>query len=533
MQIINGAVSSSVTYTYVLQPKDVGKHTIGQASIEVSGQTYRSRPIVLEVVKGSAPQLPQAGAGRQDDVQAQIGDNLFLKASVDRSRVLQGEQVNITYKLYTRVSVSNYTLKKDPTMVGFWAEDVENPKNVDLTTEVVDGKQYRVGIIRRQALFPTRSGTLEISPMELQTTVQVQSRSLDPFDAFFRDPFGRQVNHVVKSEPIKVRVDPLPPGAPADFKGAVGRYTMKAALDKNATRTNEPVSLKITLSGTGNIKLLEGPAVELPGDFEQYPPKVSDNISRQGERITGSKTFEYLMIPRYPGERAIKPISYTYFDTGRREYVTLRSDQFDIRVDAGDAATIPFVARGSREDVRMLSQDIRFIKPSSGSWRRKGQYLYTTTFFVVLAVLPLAGLVGVIAVSRRRQAALLDVRGYRNRKALHVARRGLKQAELLLRAGGTNDGARQLQFYSEVARALWKYLSDKLGIPPANLSIDSATEELARRSVNGGLGGALRGLLETCEMARFAPTSLEAQAMERTYQEARKLIMELERSLRP
>jgi hypothetical protein len=317
MQIINGAVSSSVTYSYVLQPKDAGKFTIGAASIDAGGATLKSAPVAIEVVKGSARAKPQAGG--QDDAAAQIGDNLLLKATVDRTHVVQGEQVNIVFKIYTRVSIASYAVEKNPTMTGFWGEDVETPKNIQTNPETVNGKQFRVGIIKRMALFPTQSGSLEIGPMEVQTTVQVQDRrSTDPFESFFRDPFGRQVNYMVRSEAIRIRVDPLPPDPPSDFKGAVGQFAMSTTVDKKTTRTNEPINLKVTVSGTGNIKLIESPAVELPADFEQYTPKVSDNINRTGDRISGSKTFEYLLIPRYPGLKVIKPVTFSYYDPAKK-----------------------------------------------------------------------------------------------------------------------------------------------------------------------------------------------------------------------
>ncbi|HCV42844.1 MAG TPA: protein BatD, partial [Bacteroidetes bacterium] len=279
MQFINGAVSSSITYSYILQPKDMGKLAIGSATIEVGGKQLTTQPLTIEVVKGTPrPKQQQQQAASPEDVGAQIGDNLFLKASVDKNHVMQGEQINVTFKLYTRVSVSNYGVDKNPTMTGFWGEDIENPKNIALTNETVNGKQYRVGVIRKMALFPTQSGTLEIAPMEATTQVQIQSRSLDPFDAFFRDPFGRTVTYKVKSDPLKIKVDPLPSGAPMDFKGAVGKFTMNTSVDRKTTKTNEPVTLKVTITGTGNIKVLEVPEIELPKDFEQYTPKVSDNI---------------------------------------------------------------------------------------------------------------------------------------------------------------------------------------------------------------------------------------------------------------
>jgi hypothetical protein len=535
MQFINGAVTSSVTYSFILQPKGMGKFTIGSASIEAAGKIVKTSPLTLEVVKAAAK--PKAAARVPDDVGTQIGDNLFLRATVDKTHVVQGEQINLVFKVYTRVSVVNYAVEKTPTFTGFWGEDVETPKNISLTSETVNGKQYRVGIIKRVALFPTQSGSLEISPMELQTTVQIQSsRSSDPFDSFFRDPFGRNVNYPVKSEPIKIKVDPLPPGAPDDFKGAVGQLAMSTSVDKKTTRTNEPINLKITISGTGNIKLLESPAVELPADFEQYTPKVSDAINRQAERISGSKTFEYLLIPRYPGLKVIKPVTFSYYDLAKKEYVRLRSPQIEMNVEQGAAPAVPMIAGGSREDVKLLSQDIRFIKVGSPSFSRKGENLYGSGLFVVLMLLPLAGLTGAFVYARRRQTAMLDQAAYRNRRAIHVAQKGLKQAEYLLkeRAGskGSPSSNQRLRFYSEVSRALWKYLGDKLNIPQAEFSVDGAAAELAGRLVEPGLLQSLRSLLESCDMARFAPSSLDVSSMQKTYDEAKRIIVELERTLK-
>ena len=413
---------------------------------------------------------------------------------------------------------------------------METPKNIALSTETINGKQYRVGIIKRVALFPTQPGTLEISPMEVQTTVQVQStRSNDPFESFFRDPFGRSVNHAVKSEALKINVDPLPSGAPSDFKGAVGQFAMSTAVDKKTTRTNEPINLKVTISGSGNIKLLESPTVELPTDFEQYTPKVADNINRQQERISGSKTFEYLLIPRYPGLKIIKPITFSYFDLAKREYVKLRSPQIELNVEQGAASAAPLIAGASREDIRLLSQDIRFIKVANSGLLRKGEFLYMSRTFIVLLFMPLAGLVGAFVYARQRQAVMLDQVGYRNRRAIKIARKGLKQAEYLLNEKSGSQGSpspkQRLRFYSEVSRALWKYLGDKLNISQSEFSVDGAVTELRKRSVAAGLVHALKSLLESCDLARFAPTSLEVAAMQRTYDEARRVIVELERTL--
>ena len=532
MQFINGSMSSSVTYSYVVQAKETGKLAIGSATIDVGGKTLRSAPLTLEVVKGAAQPKSQAASA---DPSGQIGENVFLRATVSKTHVIQGEQLNVTFKLYTRLSVMNYAVEKTPTMTGFWGEEVETPKDIQLTNETINGKQFRVGVIKRMALFPTQSGTLEISPMVVQTQVQVPApRSADPFDAFFRDPFGRTTNYAAKSEPVKIVVDPLPSGAPPDFKGAVGEFAMGTTLDKKTTRSNEPVSLKVTVSGTGNVKLLEAPAIELPADFEQYSPKVSDNINRQGDRISGSKTFEYLLIPRYPGMKVVKPITFSYFDLGKREYVRLRSPEIELNVEQGNAQA-PTVANGlSREDVRLLTQDIRFIKVRPTTFSRQGDYLYNSGVFVFLLFLPIAGFAGALVYTRSRRAALSDIAGYRNRRASRIARKRLKTAEKLLhetssKAGGSVPAG--VRFFSEVAGALWQYLGDKLAIPQAEFSVDGATKALSSKGVPPALVQALRAQLENCDMVRFAPTSIDRPAMQRSYDEARRIIVELERTL--
>ncbi|HEX9005860.1 MAG TPA: BatD family protein, partial [Bacteroidota bacterium] len=379
-----------------------------------------------------------------------------------------------------------------------------------------------------------QAGTLEISPMQIQTQIQVPApRSLDPFDAFFRDPFGRTTNYAAKSEPVKVVVDPLPSGAPPEFKGAGGEFAMVTALDKKTTRTNEPVSLKITISGTGNIKLLEAPSLELPPDFEQYSPKVQENINRQGERVSGNKVFEYLLIPRYPGLKVIKPVTFSYFDLNKREYLRLRSPEIELNVEQGSAPP-PVIAGATREDVRLLSQDIRFIKVRPPSFSRQGEFLYNSGAFVVLLLLPLGGVAAAFVLARNRRSALADVAGYRNRRAIAVARKRLKVAERILRDAPAKTGTSSQAaagFFSALAGALWQYLGDKLGIPQAEFSVERAATALTEAGTPADLVGSLRALLETCDMARFAPTSVGRPAMTRAYEEARRIIVELERTL--
>jgi hypothetical protein len=528
MQFINGSMSASVSYNYVLQPKAEGKFTIGPASIEYDGRTLRTQPIAVTVAKGAA-RPKQSQPGDDGDVGRQIGDNLYLKAAVDKSRIYQGEQLTVTYKIYTRVSVVNYQITKVPALTGFWSEDVDVPKQIQLTTETVNGKQYRVGILKKVALFPQRSGALEIDPMEVECVVQMQSnrRSNDLLDQFFNG-FGniRNVNYKVRSEVVKVAIAPLPPsGVPAGFHGAVGKYSMDVWLDKRKTSTNEPVTLKVKITGRGNIKLLEAPEVNVPPDIERYDPKVSDNIAKGGEVISGSRTFEYLLIPRHAGEQQIPAIRFGYFDLEKKEYAALTGPAFTIDVSKGADVAASGATGLGKEDVRLLGEDIRFIKSGETSFRTAGSSFVGSSLFYLLAVSPVVAFIGFLSFLRRRERTLGDVAGLKNRRARKVAQKRLAEAKKFL------DASKKEEFYAETSRAMFGYIADKLAIPPASLSLETIRRTLGERGVKDDLVERVAKALEQCEFARFAPAVGSVQ-MDGMYREAADLISTMEDMIR-
>lgn len=531
MQIINGSVSSSVTYTYILQPREAGKFTIGAASIEAGGKRYTTQPIDMTVAKGAAKPKQPAAAGQSPSTGAQLGDNLFLRASVDRSRVMLGEQVTVTFKVYTRVRITNYTINKLPSMTGFWGEELSVPQQVSLTNESVNGKQYQVGVLKKVALFPTQAGTLEVNPLEIVCQVQMQNRnrSNDWFDQFFNDPFFNNVatsNVGIKSPPVKITVLPLPKsGVPASFKGAVGKFNLSANVSNNVVKTNEPLSLKATVTGSGNIKILEAPNVEIPNEFEKYDPKVNETIDRSGNVVSGSKTFEWLLVPRYPGQKRIPPLEFSFYDPSKGKYSTLRSSAIDLTVEKGSAEA-PQVASGiSKEDVKMLSQDIRFIKTSSAEFRKKGSDVVSSSTVAIITVLPLLAFVGLAAYRQKTAKELTDVASFRSRKAMKIATKRLKQARTLL----ASDNAEA--FYAETSRALWSYVSDKLAIDRAELSIDSVMKQLEGKSVSQEVAARLKECLEACEFARFAPSSASHGEKSKIYDMASNVIVSTEKEL--
>ena len=530
MQIINGSVSSSASYSYALQPRDPGKFVIGSATIEAGGKQYSSQPLTITVVKGSGKPKVSPGAQQQADAQVQVGDNLFLRAMVDRSRVSLGEQITVQYKIYTRVRIGNYSLNKLPAMTGFWGEELTMPQQVSLTNETINGKQYQVGTLKKTALFPTQAGTLQIAPMDITCQVQVQTkrRSNDWFDQFFNDPLGGGANLQsvsVKSAPVTITVLPLPKmDVPASFKGAVGKFGLQASLSKNRVKTNEPVTLKAVISGTGNVKILEAPMLELTGEFEKYDPKVTESIERTGV-VNGSKTFEWLIVPRYPGAKKIPALEFSFYDPARNKYITVRSNPIDLTVDKGNAEAAQVSSGISKEDVKLLNQDIRFIKTGSNTFRLRTEEYLSTGALLALVLLPLIGFVGLLIYRQRTVRERADVISFRSRRAMKIATKRLKQARLLL-AGSDADA-----FYTEIARALWAYLADKLALDTASLSIDAVADALVRRNVSGDLARRIREALEMCEFARFAPASSSPEEKAKMYSVANDVIVSAEKEL--
>jgi hypothetical protein len=530
MQIINGAISSSQSYSYILQAREPGTFAIAPATIDVGGSVFKSNGIDITVTKAAGQSSRQQA--QQPEQTIEVGDNLFLRAHVDRTRLYQGEQITVTYKIYTRVRIVNYGINKLPTMTGFWGEDLEVPQQVSMSNEVIDGKQYQVGVLKKMALFPTQSGALEINPMELTCQVQVQQqrrRSNDIFDQFFNDPFfgtAQTVNVTVKNDPVKVTVLPLPrQNVPESFKGAVGKFSLKAELNKRSIKTNEPITLKATVNGTGNVKILEAPKLNLPSDFELYEPKISESIRRADDIISGTKSFEWLIVPRYPGEKRIPALEFTYFDIGQKRYVTLKSNEFNVLVEKGSAEAQSFTTGLSRSDVKLLNQDIRFIKTTPGTIRKMNEEFVDPAVAIVITLVPLLAFLGLLVYRHKEITAMSDVVSFRSRRAVKIAAKKLRDAKSLLPSDKTDA------FYAEVSNALWQYLSDKLTIDRAELSIDNVTQELREKNVSEDLTAKINECLEACEFSRFAPGGGTQQEKQKMYDMAGSIIVAAEREI--
>jgi BatD DUF11 like domain len=531
MQIINGAVSGSITYSYYIQPKSIGTFNIGSATVNYKGTNYKSQPLKIEVVKGSAPP-PSANkqqAVNPDAQNSEIAKNLFIRVFADKQKVYQGEQVTVTYKLYTRLNIAaQMQVSKLPQYQGFWAEELETSNNINFTVENFEGKQFRVGILKKAALFPSQSGELTVSPMELKVPVQIQKKRKagnSVFDDFFNDPFfgnAQTVEYNAKSNTVKVNVLPLPENKPESFKGAVGQFTLTSELNKNSTKTNEPLSLKLNITGTGNVSLLNVPEISLPPGMEKYDPKSTDQINRQ-VKISGKKSIEYLIVPRNAGKKEIPSVKFSYFDPNKKTYVTLSTPPYNINVEQGTGEQ--GYAGMSKEDIKLLGDDIRYIKTSSPGLQQKGEIALYQFGFWTAALLPFFALIGAVMWKRREDRLSGNISLMRYQKAQRISAKRLKTAKTLMLAN------KQTDFYTEISLALFGYLEDKLHIPKSEFTLDRASAELRKSNVDESLITGIVNCAEKCEYIRFAPVEDGTTEMKNMYHDTEKLIIDVERSI--
>ncbi len=518
MQFINGSVSQSISFTYILQAKAEGTFKIGFASIEAEGKRIQSNGIIMTVVKGSAQaqqQQGQQGANKQQGQQQQqdagagLSDkNIFLKAEVNKTSVYRGEALVVTFKLYTNVNIMNYTVNKMPSMNGFWSQDFEMPQQLELHNETINGIGFKVGELKKIVLFPQQSGTLSIDPMELECIARVQVKQRrgnnDPFgmfqDPFFSDPFFggvRDIKYAFKSEKVTINVKELPTNAPIGYTGSVGKFSFDASLDKSETKANEPVSLKIKINGTGNLKLIEAPEINFPPDLETYDPKIVDNSRPSINGVNGSKTIEYLLIPRHEGSYTLDPITFSYFDLEKKQYVSHTAGPFNLKVGKGSGSTAAFSSGMSKSDFQMIGKDIRYIKIAETDFNSRDNSFYNSAPFYALTISPFLLFSGLLFYRRRNEELNSDLKSLKKRKATSLAQKRLGVAKKLM------ETAQHNAFYEEVFKALWGYLSDKLSIPVSDLTKENVNTALQSRNVSQEAQAQLIHCINDCEMARF------------------------------
>ena len=510
VNIINGKVSRSmeVTFNYIVQANLEGTQEIGSVEVTVDKKTYQSAPVSVQVVAGNASTQQQqggdsAGTGVQPDHSQVQTDNreVFVDVLTDRRQVYQGEYLHATVKLFSKLQVANIGNIEFPTFDGFFKQEIETPPLRSLNQEQLNGETYLTGVLRNYVLFPQKSGALTINPckMEVGINQRVQNRSRSIFDDFFGGGV-QTIPREVTSRPVNITVLPLPEGKPASFSGGVGQMKFEATIDKTDVKANDPVTLKVTVSGNGNMKFVDAPRINFPPDFEVYDPKINTKLNTTS--TSGSKIFEYLIIPRHGGTYKIPAIEFSYFDPQAKQYKTLHSQEYTLTVERNDEQQGTTVLSGiTREDVKFLGKDIRYIKTGKMNLRQAGEHFFGTWKFWLWYLIPLAVFAAIVYLRRKYIRKYSDVAFVKNRKANRYAAKRLKKARIFM-----NNGQKE-QFYEELSRALWGYLGDKLNISVAELSKDNATSVMEQRNVDAALANEFTGVIDDCEFARYAPAA--------------------------
>lgn len=535
IQIVNGKRSKSVqtTYTYVVRPSGTGKFSFPRASAKVKGKEIFSEPASIQVAAAGAasssrPQQQTRQSGQQQTQRQQTGiqdGDIFLKMDLSRSKVVVGEPIIATLKLYQRVNIAGFENVTFPTFNGFWSQEIEAPTNIEFSREVYDGQIYNSALLRKFVIIPQQQGQIKIDPAEMicLVNVRVSPGGTSIFDGFFDD--YRTVRKKVSTGPVTVNVSPLPDGAPASFAGGVGSFTVSAKISRDTLKTHEAASLLVTVSGKGNISLLEAPKVSFPPDMEVYDTKISEKIDKGG--LSGSKFYEYPFIPRSYGDFEIAPIRYSYYDVNQGRYVTLETEPISVVVERGNETDAggTVISGPSKKDVRTLGSDIRFISTKSPDLVSKGRFFIGSAGFWIIFVL-LFVLAAVSWLAFRKVAARrADIAGTKNRKATKMALKRLHLAGTFLKQN------LYTAFYEELHKALLGFVSDKLNIPFAELSKDNLREALKERNVAADHIESFIGILDACEFARYAPDAGH-EAMEAHYKAAVEVISSMDSNMK-
>lgn len=532
-QIINGKTTQETTYsyTYILRSKQEGTFEIRPASIEVGGKVFESNSIKIQVVKPqSKPVQPQNSGNQPQDnsgtQNVELGsDNLFVRVEMNKRNVYRGEQIISTVKLYVNpnIPIAGFDEVNLPTYEGFYTQDVAIPQQINFTREVYDNKIYQVGILKKTILFPQQNGKLTIQPFNLSLLVQQQVKQRSFFDDFFNS--FRTVKAAITSQPVVVTVNDLPP-APASFMGGVGNFNITSSISSQNVTTNDAVTLKLDITGSGNIRLIKSPELKLPTDFEVYDPRATDNVNATENGVSGTKSVEYLFQPRFEGEYTIPAIPFTYFNPASGTYETKSTTPYTLTVVKGSqeqSATV--ISSMRKENVQLIGQDVRFIKQGDAGLKLKGQTFFASLeFYLIYAGSALLFLI-LFIIYRKKAKENANIALVRNKKANRVARKRLKAAAAFMKQN--NNEA----FHDSILKAFWGYFSDKLGIPVADLNRETAVTGLQKRNVEPSIIDDFIAVVDQCEFARFAPAE-GSEARHELYKKAEDTMEKMEKQIK-
>ncbi|MCG8409779.1 MAG: BatD family protein [Bacteroidales bacterium] len=535
ISIINGKVSQNVeyTFTYVVQATKKGNYKIPPAEVKVDGKVYKSNAIQVEAIKGNVSKQGHSvnnGARiqqSQDNInQTTSKKDAFLRIIVDKKNVHREEGVVITIKLYKRLPIIDFSDIKWPMFDGFVKENVYSPNVINWVRENVNGRIYETGVLSKYILFPQKTGSITIDPAELEFIYQKQSRGRGR--SLFDDFFGsiERAKARIKSNSVKINVKPLPANKPSDYSGAVGKFKLTTSIDNKSVKTNDAINLKVRISGNGNLKYINPLNIDFPSDFDVYDPKIADNIKYSEKGSIGSKSFEYLIIPRHAGNFTIPAFNFTYFDTSVDKYKTEKGGPFTIKVSKSDGDTTVTVSSAfTKEDVKFFGKDIRFIHNKKIKLQPINSFVFGSVSFYFAYIVLLLLFVAVFVIRRKKIKTNANIVLAKNKKANKFARKRLNKAS------GFMKQDQHEAFYEELVKAMWGYISDKLGISLADLSKDNARNEMLAKNVDQEYIDQILSIIDRCEYARYAPVTEETR-MDNLYNDAIKVISKLQQKLK-
>ena len=537
--IVNGSSSTQMflTYTYVLLAKEEGTFTIPPATIKVGNSEYKSNEVTVKVLPPDQAAIANQGGQSQGNsgqqAQPQSGSSsiessdLFIRMHVSKSSVFENEAFLVTFKLYSLVDITGFDNMKFPEFEGFVAQEIELSNNNQMTLENYNGRNYRTIVLKQTILYPQRSGKITIGSGKFDANVRV--RSQQRVRSIFDDPFGsvQNVKKSLTSSSATVDVKPLPMGKPASFSGAVGDYKMTSSISGTDMKANDAVTIKVTISGSGNVKLIRNPEIVFPADFDAFDPKVDVSTKVSASGVTGSKTIEYYAIPRYAGDFTIPKLQFSYFDLKSGSYKTLSTEEYHLRVEPGEGGTTAgptIINSTNKENLRHLGEDIRHIKLSGYSFH-KGDFFFGTLTYWLHYLIPFVLFVAFFIYFRKQVKQNANIALMRTKKANKVASQRLKTANKYLKENQRES------FYDEILKAVWGYLSDKLSIPVAALTKDNVEAELTKYGAGDELINEFKNILNTAEFARFAPSQGHG-AMDELYNSTVRAINKMENNPR-
>lgn len=541
VQIVNGKTTStsSITFTYILMATTEGSFTIPGATITADGNQMISNSVQVNVLPAdqaangaasSGSGGKQSGGGttsRASSGTSISSTDLFITATASKTTVYEQEAFLLTYKIYTLVDLRMFDNVKLPDFKGFHSQEVELPNDRRWGLEHYKGRNYQTTIYRQFVLFPQQSGKLTIDAARFDASIAKATEVSDPFEAFFNGGSNFvEVKKTILTPQLTIDVKSLPAGKPADFSGGVGEFNITSSINSTSVKTNDAITVKLVISGTGNLKLVSNPEIKFPEDFEVYDPKVDNKFRLTNAGLSGSKVIEYLAIPRNAGTFKIPAVKFSYFDINSKSYKTLTTEEYELHVEKGAGNAAQTIANfTNKEDLKVLNEDIRFIKQNDVTLTKKGDFFFGSLTYWLLYLIPGIAFIIFFIVYRKQIAANANVAKMRTKKANKVAVKRMKQAGKLL-AENKKDA-----FYDEVLKALWGYISDKLNIPVSRLSKDNIEEELRNYGVDDALIKEFLDALNDCEFARFAPGD-DNQAMDKVYSASLEVISKMENSIK-